>query len=477
VFYQTKVFYDRSCGREVILLRFLFDMRSRSSFILAVGFGTLIILIAVLGFGAIRRARAIYSEMESTQDTYLETEAFRRDVVADMYLADILVRDYLLDPSPRSAPLHRQELLQIRGSLQERLDMLAQRMGDSDNRGLPRLQAEVQAYWDSLDPIFEWTPQQKAALSWSFLRHNVLPRRKAVMDLAREVARLNRDNLDHERQRIRQSQQVFHSFLLKMMSFALSLGTVVALITTYRVAVLERRHDEQRKRIEEAENNLRRLSRRLVQAQEIERKSLSRELHDEVGQTLTALGIELGNLHSVKSSPEDFRARLEDAKRLNTDAMKVLRDLAMGLRPSMLDDLGLGPALEWQGREFSRHTGVPANINVEGVIDDLPEGHRTCIYRIVQEALTNCAKHARAKSVLVSVNGKDLLVEVVVQDDGTGFDSKSRTHSGLGLMGIAERVQELAGTLDIAAQPGKGTTLRVTIPVEHGAIAWGKPAS
>jgi signal transduction histidine kinase len=458
-------------------MRFLLDMKSRSSVILAFGFGTLIILIAVLGFGAIRRARAIYNEMESTQQTYLEAESFRRDIAADMYLADILVRDYLLDPSPQSAPLHRQQLLEIRNSLQERMDLLGQRMGESDSRGLSRLQTEVQAYWDSLDPIFEWTPRDKAALSWSFLRHKVLPRRQAVMDLAREVAKLNKENLDRERQRIRQSQEVLHSFLLKMMGFALTLGTVVAFVTTHRVAILERRHHEQTRRIEEAETNLRRLSRRIVQAQEVERKSLSRELHDEVGQMLTALGIELANLPSVKSSDEGaFRTRVDDAKRLNTEAMRAIRDLAMGLRPSMLDDLGLAPALEWQGREFSRHTGVPAVVTVDGMLDDLPEAHRTCIYRVVQEALTNCAKHAKAKNVLVSVHGRGEFVEAIIQDDGLGFNAASRP-AGLGLLGIEERVQELEGKLEIVSRPSRGTTLRVRIPVKRGEATWAKSAS
>jgi signal transduction histidine kinase len=458
-------------------MRWLPDMKSRSSVILAFGFGTLVILIAMLGFGAIRRARVIYNEMESTQQTYLEAESFRRDIAADMYLADILVRDYLLDPSPRSAPEHRQQLLEIRNSLQRRMDLLAQRMGESDTRGLARFQIEVQAYWDSLDPIFEWTPQDKAALSWSFLRHKVLPRRKAVMDLAREVAKLNKENLDKERQRIRQSQDVLHKFLLKMMGFALSLGTVVALITIYRVAILERRHDEQTHRIEEAETNLRRLSRRLVQAQEVERKSLSRELHDEVGQMLTALGIELGNLQAIKNSDQEvLRSRVDDAKRLNTEAMRAIRDLAMGLRPSMLDDLGLAPALEWQGREFSRHTGVPAVVTVDSTLDDLPESHRTCIYRVVQEALTNCAKHASAKNVQVSVHGSGDSVEAIIQDDGVGFDSDSRS-IGLGLLGIEERVQELEGTFRITSQTGKGTTLRVEIPVKRSEATWARSAS
>jgi signal transduction histidine kinase len=450
-------------------------MRSRSSMVLALGFGILIVLIAVLGFGAIRRARAIYAEMESTQDTYLETEEFRRDIAADMYLADILVRDYLLDPSPQNAPRHREELLEIRSSLQARLDALSQKIGDNDSPGLLRLNAEVQGYWDSLDPIFDWTPQQKAELSWSFLRHKVLPRRKAVVELAREIAKLNHDNLEKERRRISESQQVFRTFLIRMMWFALPLGTGVALVTIYRVGVLERRHEEQTKRIEETENNLRRLSRKLVQAHETERKSLSRELHDEVGQTLTALGMELGNLQMLRiSDPGKFRGRIEELKRLNAEAMRAIRDLAMGLRPSMLDDLGLGPALEWQGREFSRHTGVPTTVTVDGVPDDLPEAHRTCIYRIVQEALTNCAKHAKANHVNVSVTGHDHDVGVIVEDDGVGFVPGSR-RSGLGLLGIEERVQELDGKVWIESALGHGTTIRVRIPVEMGAATWARP--
>lgn len=446
------------------------EFKSRSPYVLALGFGTLIALIGVLTFGTMRRARAIYTEMEATQESYLQTESFRTDIAADMYLADILVRDYLLDPSPHNAPLHRQQLLDLRASLQQRLDLLATRMPHSDSPGLVRLQDEVQGYWDSLDPIFEWTPKEKAERSWRFLRRKVLPRRRAVMELAREVARMNRENLDRERSRIQESQNVLQRFLLRMMAFALSFGTAVALLTTYRVSTLEKRHEAQRKRIEQTEDNLRRLSRRLVQAQEVERKALSRELHDEVGQTLTALGIEIANLEKARNSDADgFLARIEDSKRLNAEAMRAIRDLAMGLRPSMLDDLGLQPALEWQGREFSRHTGVPATVQVHGSLDHLSDAQRTCIYRVVQEALTNCARHAQAHNVLVSVHAEDHEVVVVVQDDGVGFDPASRLRGGLGLLGIEERVQALDGAVHISSKPGNGTTLRVEIPVSVAA--------
>ena len=439
-------------------------MYSRSSlFVLAIGFSILIVLIAFLGFGAIRRADAIYRDMRAAQDAYVQAETFRRGIATDVYVADILLRDYLLDPSPQSAPHHRQQLLVIRESLQQRLDELSKLVPENDSPELSRLQTEVEAYWDSLDPIFEWTAKEKSERSWIFLARKVLPRREAVVSLAREMARMNAENLDRERQRLQTSQDVLHRFLLQMMTVALILGTSVALLTTYRVLVLERRHDAQRKQIEETQNNLRRLSHRLVQAQELERTSLSRELHDEVGQMMTALGMELRNLETLRdSNPAAFEKRMEEIKRLNADAMRAIRDLAMGLRPSMLDDLGLEAALEWQGREFSRHTGVPAIVQVNSALDELSESQRTCIYRVVQEALTNCARHANARNVRVSVCNEKSGVVVVVKDDGVGFSPSLR--GGLGLLGIQERVQALDGKLHISSAVGKGTTVKVEIP-------------
>jgi signal transduction histidine kinase len=336
---------------------------------------------------------------------------------------------------------------------------------ESDNPALARLKPEVEAYWTSLDPVLEWTAEEKANRSWSFLARNVLPRREAVVNLAKELLTMNNENLEKERLRLQTSQAGLRTFLLQMMGIALGLGTLVALLTMHRVGILEKRHDTQRKEIEESQNNLRRLSQRLVQVQEGERKVLSRELHDEVGQMMTALGIELGNLGSLREMDgAAFRARMEDAKRLNADAMRAIRDLAMGLRPSMLDDLGLEAALEWQGREFSRRTGVPANVEVNGALDYLSDAQRTCIYRVVQEALTNCARHANAGNVGVSVSSRQDGIVVLIRDDGDGFNLESHARRGLGLLGIQERVQALEGAVEISSKPKAGTTIRVQIP-------------
>jgi signal transduction histidine kinase len=255
-----------------------------------------------------------------------------------------------------------------------------------------------------------------------------------------------------------------------MLGIAISLGVLVAAASIFRISRLERESDRQRSRTERAERELRRLSRELVRAQEAERRSLSRELHDEVGQTLTALRMELANLEAIRNSPgEEFATRLREAKQLAERTLESVRDLAMGLRPAMLDDLGLGPALEWQGREFSRRSGIPVEVQIDGVVDELPDNHRTCIFRIVQEALTNCARHAQAKSIRVTAHGGPGAVFLSVQDDGVGFaGSEGR---GLGLIGIEERARELGGSVALRSEPGKGTTLRVELPWAKGVSA------
>jgi signal transduction histidine kinase len=446
-------------------------MRSRSWLVLSIGFGALILLIGLLGFGAMRRAQAMHDETVSAHDAYLQTDAVLREIPADLYLGGILIRDYLLDPSHLMAPAYREELLARRSSIQRRLDLLAQRLGKGESARLLQLRAELQAYWESMDPILNWSPTQKAALSWLFLRQQVLPRRQAVVALAKEISEINATNLRKEQQRLQGSQELFQSFLRRTVFLALSLGLLVALISAARVAVLERRGEQERGRAESAEEELRRLSRNLVRTQEEERRSLSRELHDAVGQMLSAMTMELGNLEAVITSPDKLRARLDEARSLNAETLREVRALAMGLRPTMLDELGLGPALRWQGREFSRRSNVPVTVQIDGDLDGLPETHRTCIYRIVQETLTNCARHSQAKGIRISVYGRHDWVKLSIQDDGVGFDPGGATSRGLGLIGIQERVRELQGKVAIISEPGKGTIVEVEVPVGQGVTA------
>ncbi len=163
--------------------------------------------------------------------------------------------------------------------------------------------------------------------------------------------------------------------------------------------------------------------------------------------------------------PEDSVSHryLDNIRSLADASVNAIRNIALLLRPSMLDDLGLIPALEWQAREVSRRSGIKVKVTAENVTDSLPDALRTCIYRVVQETLHNVSRHSGAKSVLVSVQQTADTITLTVKDDGSGFDpSKTR---GLGLLGMEERVKQLGGRLEIESQPGRGTTLRATLPV------------
>ena len=140
-----------------------------------------------------------------------------------------------------------------------------------------------------------------------------------------------------------------------------------------------------------------------------------------------------------------------------------VRDLALLLRPSMLDDFGLVPALKWQARELGKRTGLHVAVQADDSADGLPDEHQTCIYRLVQEALNNAARHASARNVEVRVKRDNALVAFSVRDDGAGFDP--RLVRGLGLLGMEERVRRLGGSVRIDSQPGRGTLVSAELPL------------
>jgi signal transduction histidine kinase/DNA-binding response OmpR family regulator len=230
----------------------------------------------------------------------------------------------------------------------------------------------------------------------------------------------------------------------------------------------------QRIRAEEAlreySERLQSLSRQLLHAQETERRHLARELHDEIGQALTALKINLQGLHrSLGNSP--LTGRLDDSIGIVERTLDQVRNLSLDLRPSMLDDLGLIAALRW----YLDRQALRAGLSVQAVLDPLtraldPEVETAC-FRLVQEAVTNIVRHAHARLVRVEMHQSDAGLELVVRDDGAGFDvaaARERAAQGasLGLLGMQERVTLLGGVCDITSTPGQGTTVQVrfTLP-------------
>lgn len=209
------------------------------------------------------------------------------------------------------------------------------------------------------------------------------------------------------------------------------------------------------------------LSRRLVEVQESERRYIARELHDEAGQSLTALKFGLSLLEQEAEKPENLSSRITELKRLTDSVSEELHRLAMDLRPASLDYLGLVAALEQLVRSFSERYPLTIRFKESGFADfmRLADYVETNIYRIVQEALTNAVRHAKASNVDVIVEKRAGKLVVIIEDDGTGFDTAEIRKSGhLGLLGIQERTQMITGSLQIESSPGGGTTIVVEVP-------------
>jgi PAS domain S-box-containing protein len=206
------------------------------------------------------------------------------------------------------------------------------------------------------------------------------------------------------------------------------------------------------------------LARRLATAQEDERRRVARDLHDTVGQLVAGLSLAFKAIETGGELPPPAAARLAAAQQVMNDLSREVHGLAVRLRPTSLDDIGLEAALEHLVAEWSSRTGVRADFYAAG-LERLPGEVETAVYRIVQEALTNVAKHAGATVVSVVVTRPDEFVSVVVEDNGTGFDPDAVPKGRLGLMGMRERVELVGGEIDIGSSPGAGTTIAVRIPV------------
>ena len=224
--------------------------------------------------------------------------------------------------------------------------------------------------------------------------------------------------------------------------------------------------------LRESELRLRHLSSQLISAQEEERKRISLELHDEMGQALTAIGL---NLISIgKKLPLEHAAMIKDklaeTMSLVEKASDLVRDLSLDLRPSMLDDLGLLPTLRWYINSYEKRTEIPVIFETVNLEERLTSEVEIVLYRVVQESLNNIARHAQAKKVKIRIEHKNKTVSVSIEDSGIGFNpdlvtSKTTLVNGIGLLGMRERVGLLGGSFSVRSREGQGTSIFVKLPL------------
>jgi signal transduction histidine kinase len=367
------------------------------------------------------------------------------------------MRDHVLAPgAPANANLGI-ELNRIQRQNVTLFTAYADLVLPDERPSLEILRERAASYLDALRAAVAAQTGGRRNESLQFFRENLLTHRKELLSLIAQVNALDQRDMAAGEERIQTLHQQFEQRVRSLSLLALVLSTILAAAVFLRQQHVERQSSRHFDEVQSARRDLRMLSNRLVTAQEEERRNLSRELHDEIGQSLTAILMDVNRLEPRLAHISGCAEILENVRQTTHETVARVRDMSLLLRPSMLDELGLIPALRWQVREVARRSGLHVRLIADEIEQELPEPTRIGVYRIVQEALHNCVKHASASEVRVVIQREADALMVSIQDNGVGFDA--RKERGLGLLGIEERVRRLAGSVGIQSQPGGGGTV------------------
>jgi Histidine kinase len=306
------------------------------------GVGILLAAVALSTWSVAEKTAQIDRETAQVHRIHEEADDALTEIRSGVFRAALLVRGHLLDWTPESPAPVPKEIAAIQVATDQHLHDLDARL--SPGLILP-LRNALAGYWRSLDLILGLSPDVARHPQQPLLRQKAV-HLEAILKVTDQIDNLNTANFQQQERELRRRRLDFSAFLYRSRSLVLLLGLMIAIGSVWRLSSLQRRSAEQKSRAERAQAEMRRLSHQLVAAQEKERKTISRELHDEIGQMLTGLRMELGSLARLHA-PEHkaFRDRLESVKALAEETMGTVRTLAHDLRPPMLDDLGIGPAL------------------------------------------------------------------------------------------------------------------------------------
>jgi len=407
---------------------------------------------------------------------YMRAQELLAIVRAQVLLASVYVRDGLLDPDTTGAATYRDRLTDAFTAADRALEHYVPVLDSTaEQEQKTRLSREIDAFHQTLQEVLAADASRWPGEDRMSLRSRVALERERVMRLSEQTQTLNRTAFVQQQSALADMYGLTQRRIWQSLGFALAASLGIAFVAALYATRLEDRVRLQREKEAQNTRDLQMLSAKVLDAQEDERRHISRELHDEVGQVLTAIKVELALAQRGAGVGAEAGGSLDDARAMVEGAIQTVRDLSHLLHPAILDDLGLGAALGWHLKGFARRHAIKVELLQEGMGERLRPEMEVAVYRIVQEALTNVAKHAEASICRVSLQRCLDTLTVTVEDNGVGLDGArldaSRPRQGLGLLGIRERVAHLRGTLRLTGSPGKGTCLTIAVPVECGTVA------
>jgi signal transduction histidine kinase len=444
--------------------------------VLIAGFAVVFGLWVLSGYELVRRLAALEQRTAAEHSAALHGARLLTTIRTNVLLGSIFLRDAIIDNRSMNVDYYRDELNKIRGEVERLMPAYVVDVTSSEERQhWTQLQKELNEFWKSRELAFSPDAPLNTTEAAAVLRRRVVPSRTAILQILDRLSELQvLSQQRHETEVSALYGELRNRFLL-FGSLAILVGLIVAVLATNHVGRLERQIERQRSDEERTRRDLERLSARLVTVQEEERRSLSRELHDEVGQALTAIKMDVTvarrGLDGLQATESGARivSWLEDARSIAENTLQSVRDLSQLLHPSMLDDFGLPEALRSYVRTFSKRTGISAQFVQHGREQRLPQAMEVCLYRIAQEALTNVVRHSGARAAVVTLSQTDHGLAMTIDDDGHGIDQQmsrfdASSTRGLGVIGMRERVQALGGTFALESRRGGGTRVAVQLP-------------
>jgi signal transduction histidine kinase len=434
---------------------------------LFLGFGLTLGVWLFAGYYLTKRIGDVERRSAAINARYMQAQELLSTVRAQVLLGSVFVRDALLDPDPATVSDYRRQLEATYRTVTQALQQYVPVLDSSAERErVGRLQREIDDFRRTMLQATDssrWPTEARVLLSTQ-----IVPKSELVIRVSEEAQALNRAAYVQQQREIAEIYGVTERRLWESLGLALAASFGIALFATLYAGRLENRI--RRQRLLDVRNalELQHLSDKLITAQEEERRSIARELHDEVGQVLTAIKVELAVAQRTIEASGGAAHLLEDARSITDGALTTVRDLSHLLHPALLDDLGLPAAVEWYLRGFGKRHDIRAEVLHDRMDQRLLPEIEASAYRIVQEALTNVAKHARATSCRVFLQGLSNTILITIEDNGAGFDpagtQRTGGQRGLGLIGIRERASQLRGTVRLESAPGRGTRLTVELP-------------
>jgi signal transduction histidine kinase len=434
---------------------------------LLLGFGLTLGFWLVTGSQLNQRFSDVEASATAFNTRYLRAQETLREVDSQLRTGSVLLRDALLSPDPSSSDLDRASLENTCAAAIETLQKYAPVVDSAAERdGIARLRREMDAFRAAMLAVLD-RRDPDPTLARRLLQQRVVPQRDATLRQSARSQTVNREAFVAQTLATAQVYREAQRRGWQQLGLALAANIAIGMWALVYAARLENRLRRQRARDLELTSDLHRLSAKIVSAQEDERRMIARELHDEVGQTLAAIRVELAFAQRPEADASAIASRLDDVRTITEAALHTIRDLSHLLHPPMLDDLGLIPALESLVASYSGRHGFKVELRHVNMDGRLSTELETAVYRIVQEALNNVAKHAGARMCRVAIERDGSVVHLVVEDDGSGFAAAPGTdavRTGLGLIGVRERATLLGGTLNVVTASGEGTRLYVDLP-------------